>query len=52
MKNFPLVSIVIATFNSEMLLPRTLDAIRHQTYPAESIEILIVDGAIWLCDFA
>lgn len=44
MKNLPLVSIMIATFNSEMLLPGTLDAIKKQTYPAENIEILIVDG--------
>ncbi len=41
---YPIVSIVIATYNSEKLLPRTLDAIKRQTYPKERIEILIVDG--------
>ena len=41
---YPVVSIVIATYNSEKLLPRTLDAIRRQTYPKERIEILIIDG--------
>lgn len=38
------VSIVIATYNSEKILPATLDAIKKQTYPAEYIEILLVDG--------
>lgn len=38
------VSIMIATFNSEKLLPRTLDAIKRQTYPTNLIEILIIDG--------
>lgn len=41
---YPLVSIIIATFNSGLLLPRTLDAILRQSYPTEKIEILIVDG--------
>ena len=41
-----MVTIMIATFNSEKLLPRTLDAIKKQTYPAELIEILIIDGAL------
>lgn len=40
----PKVSIMIATYNSEKLLPRTLDAIRSQTYPSEKVEVLIVDG--------
>ena len=44
MEYLSLVSIMIATFNSERLLPRTLDAIKKQTYPKELIEILIVDG--------
>ncbi len=39
-----IVTIMIATFNSEKLLPRTLDAIKKQTYPAELIEILVIDG--------
>lgn len=39
-----LVTIMIATFNSEKLLPRTLNALKAQTYPAELMEILIIDG--------
>lgn len=38
------VTIMIATYNSEKLLPRTLNAIREQTYPTELMEILIIDG--------
>lgn len=41
---YPIVSIMIATYNSEKLLPRTLDAIKSQTYPRECMEILIIDG--------
>lgn len=42
--NYPLVSVVIATFNSSKLLSRTLDALVGQTYPREKMEILTVDG--------
>lgn len=38
------VSVIIATFNSQKILPRTLDAIVNQDYPRDLIEILIVDG--------
>ncbi len=39
-----ILSIVIATFNSERLLPRVLDSIAKQTYPSSKIEILTIDG--------
>ena len=42
--NYPLVSIMIATFNSGKVLPRTLEAIRAQTYPQDMLEILAIDG--------
>ena len=41
---FPKVSIIIATFNSEKVLPRTLDAIKRQSYPSNKIEVLLIDG--------
>lgn len=41
---YPMVSIVIATFNSAQLLPIILGAVRKQTYPQDRIEILAVDG--------
>jgi len=42
--NSSFVSIIIATFNSERLLPKVLAAVKKQTYPKDKIEILIIDG--------
>lgn len=41
---YPLISVVITTFNSERTLEKTLSSIRNQSYPQNKIEILIVDG--------
>lgn len=41
---YPLITIIIATFNSEKVLPRTLIAIRNQSYPQDKFEIFAVDG--------
>lgn len=41
---WPMVSVMIATFNSEKLLPQTLLALRNQDYPSDKLEILIIDG--------
>lgn len=38
------VSVIIATFNSAQLLPKVLDSISRQTYPASKMEILVIDG--------
>ncbi len=40
----PLISIAIATFNSEKTLKATLESIKKQTYPKSQIETLIIDG--------
>src|SRR5690348_8458875 len=40
----PLVSVIIATFNSSRTIAKTLQSIRSQSYPQKYIEILIVDG--------
>lgn len=40
----PLISVIIATFNSEQKLPACLDSIRKQNYPQDKFEILIMDG--------
>lgn len=50
----PLVTIIIATYNSLRVLPRTLRAIHDQTYPVECLEILVVDGGSndGTCEFA
>lgn len=42
--DLPFVTIIIATFNSHKVLPRTLEALRNQTYPQERMEIFVVDG--------
>lgn len=44
MNKFPLVSIVIPTFNSQSRLTFCLQSIKKQTYPANRIEIIIADG--------
>lgn len=40
----PLISIVIATYNSEKTLEKTLKSLRKQNYPQSKIEILVIDG--------
>lgn len=42
--SLPLITVVIATFNSTRLLPMVIGALRKQTYPGDRIEILAVDG--------
>ncbi|QQG44095.1 MAG: glycosyltransferase family 2 protein [Candidatus Roizmanbacteria bacterium] len=39
-----LISVVIATFNSERTLDKTLNSIRVQNYPQEKIELILADG--------
>lgn len=39
-----IVSVIIATYNSEKVLTRTLDALRKQTYTQDNMEILVIDG--------
>lgn len=41
---YPLISIIIVTFNSEKTLSKTLSSIREQDYPQNKVEILIIDG--------
>ncbi|MDQ6903592.1 MAG: glycosyltransferase, partial [Bacteroidota bacterium] len=40
-ENFPLVSIVMATYNGERFLKEQLDSVFEQTYP--NLEIVIID---------
>jgi glycosyltransferase involved in cell wall biosynthesis len=42
MKDKPLVSVVVPTFNSEGFLERCLSSVRGQTYP--NIEVIVVDN--------
>ncbi len=40
----PLISVAIATYNSERTLALSLESLRNQNYPADRIEILVLDG--------
>lgn len=40
----PVVTVIVATFNSEKTLPLVFEGLNKQTYPRQKIEILIVDG--------
>lgn len=40
----PLVSVIIATYNSSAVLDRTLSALRRQDYPQDRLEVITVDG--------
>lgn len=40
----PVISIMIATYNSGKILPLVLESINNQSYPRELIEILAIDG--------
>ncbi len=45
MTDHPLISVIIPTYNGLQFLPTCLDALRGQTYPANQIEIVLVDDA-------
>lgn len=40
----PLVSVVIPTLNEEADIETCIDAVGHQTHPADHIELIVVDG--------
>ncbi len=42
--NYPKISIIIPTFNSENTIGKTLQSIKQQTYPKKYIQTLILDG--------
>lgn len=41
---YQLISIIIATYNSEKTLPKTLESVYNQDYPKNKLEVLIIDG--------
>lgn len=45
-KNYsPLISIIIPTFNEERIIKKSLENILETSYPAEKIEIIVVDSS-------
>lgn len=43
MVEFPFVSVVIPTYNRASLLPKLLESLMRQTYPADRFEVIVVD---------
>ncbi|BAI60316.1 hypothetical protein MCP_0244 [Methanocella paludicola SANAE] len=43
-KNYPLISIIIVTYNSERFIGNAIDSIIGQNYPPASTEIIVVDN--------
>ncbi len=42
--NYPSLTIIIVTRNSEKALPKTLASIKKQNFPKKNLEVLIIDG--------
>ncbi len=40
----PKISVIIAAYNEEKLLPRCLESFQKQSYPAEQFEVIVVDN--------
>jgi len=45
MTDIPFVSVIIVNYNGKQFLTACLDALRNQTYPADSFEVIISDNA-------
>jgi len=43
--NFPLVSILIATFNEKFVIERSLDAVKRLNYPKDKIQVVVADDS-------
>jgi len=43
-REYPFVSVIVATRNEEKHIDRLLDSLVHQTYPKDRFEVLIFDG--------
>lgn len=42
--DFPMISVMIATYNSGWILDKPLKALRAQSYPQDKLQIMIIDG--------
>lgn len=45
LEHFPLVSILIATYNEKYVIQRSLDALKNIDYPREKIQLIIADDS-------
>ena len=42
---FPVVSILIATYNEKFVIPKTLDTIATMSYPKEKLQVIVADDS-------
>ena len=42
---YPLVSVLIATFNEKFVIERSLDAVKHLDYPKDRIQVVVADDS-------
>ena len=45
LSSFPLVSILIATFNERFVIERSLDAVKNLDYPKDKIQVVVADDS-------
>ena len=45
LSRYPLVSILIATFNEKFVIERSLEAMKHLDYPKDKIQVVIADDS-------
>ncbi len=45
LSRFPLVSVLIATFNEKFVIERSLEAIKHLDYPRDRIQVVVADDS-------
>ena len=45
LSRFPVVSILIATFNEKFVIERSLDAVKHLDYPKDRIQVVVADDS-------
>jgi cellulose synthase/poly-beta-1,6-N-acetylglucosamine synthase-like glycosyltransferase len=45
LSRFPLVSVLIATFNEKFVIERSLEAIKHLDYPKDRIQVVVADDS-------
>ena len=45
LSKYPLVSVLIATFNEKFVIERSLDAIKHLDYPKDRIQVVVADDS-------
>ena len=42
---YPLVSVLIATFNEKFVIERSLDAVKHLEYPKDRLQVVVADDS-------